>query len=297
MKILILGGTKFAGLELTNRLIQNPEIDLTVASRRNLTNLKIKHIDRKSLNDLSALFTESFDLVIDFICFNKIDAEKLISALVMNNQFPKILSISTTYVYQNIQSCRNQYFENDFIADDFQEINLDWPNINYIDGKKSAEAYLQKNYPKELLCIFRFPMILGKDDPTNRTQYFLELIEKYPPINLSSNFSGRSHYISKFDVVNAIVAVINNFINGTYNVAVNSPLNQYELAQMINNVNTKELPIISNGVIPFSQSPFYYTEDFLINTDKFTEKYRMTFNHSGLKQDLTIISNANSNTL
>ena len=85
--------------------------------------------------------------------------------------------------------------------------------------------------------------------------------------------------------------------NGTFNVAVNSPLNQYELAQMITNVNTKELPIISNGTLPFSQSPFYYTEDFLINTDKFTDKYRMTFNHSGLKQDLTIISDANSNTL
>ena len=153
MKILILGGTKFAGLELTKRLIKNPEINLTVASRRNLPNITIKRIDRKSLEDLSSLFAENYDLVIDFICFNKIDAEKLISALAINNQFPKILSISTTYVYHNIQNSINQYFEHDFIAENFQEINLDWPNINYIDGKKSAEAYLQKNYPKNLLCI------------------------------------------------------------------------------------------------------------------------------------------------
>lgn len=294
MKILILGGTKFAGLELVKILFLKKEFELTIASRRNILDFNVKEIDRKSLQDLGKLFTESFDLVIDFICFTKSDAEKLISALKINEKYPKILFVSTTYVYHNLRKRKKGYCENDFEASKFEEIDLDWPEVNYIDGKKSAEAYLSKNYPNELLCTLRFPVIIGNNDPTGRTKYFVELVENDSAINLSTDFSGKFNYISKIDVANAIISVVRDFKFGTYNVAVDKPLNQLQLAQLFLKLHHKSIGNCSDVKIPFSKSPFYYTDDFLVNTDKFKEQYRLDFDSCGLVQDINSISNANS---
>jgi dTDP-4-dehydrorhamnose reductase len=182
----------------------------------------------------------------------------------------------------------NGYIEEDFDASKFNEIDLDWPNINYVDGKRSAEAFLVKNYYNHLLCILRLPIILGKNDPTSRTQYFVDAAKKNILVNLSSISSGKANFVSKIDVVTAIFAIIRNFKSGTYNVAVDLFLNQYELLLLfIKSINQK-VEKKSSIEVPFSESPFYYKDDFMLNTQKFAENYNLKFGALGLIQELKI---------
>lgn len=294
MKILVLGGTKFVGHEVVKQLLINSDNEVIVASRSKIPDIKICEIDRKSLKDLIKLLSEPFDIIIDFICFSKVDAQKLIQALEINNQKPKILMISTSYVYQNLDIRENGYIEMDFDAKKFSEIDSDWPEINYIDGKRSAEAFLIKNYNINLLCILRLPVIFGKNDPTGRTQYFIDIVEERVSVNLYSNFSGKANFVSKQDVVIAIMAIIRDFKCGTYNVAVDLLLNQFDLLLLFkDSLNQKSIDY-SKINIPFSESPFYYKNDFILNTQKFYDDFNLRFDATGLIQDLKNNSNAYS---
>ena len=115
-KVLILGGTKFVGLKLIN-LLNDENIDYYVASRQKIKVENFIFFDRKNLDDLNNLFHENnFDVVIDFISFSSLDSKKLIDSLKHNKRTPKLIVISSTYVYSHPKrlSCNSFFNENSF---------------------------------------------------------------------------------------------------------------------------------------------------------------------------------------
>ena len=50
---------------------------------------------------------------------------------------------------------------------------LDRPDVTYSEGKRDMESYCIKNYKMINLVILRFPIILGANDYTNRTNFIL----------------------------------------------------------------------------------------------------------------------------
>ena len=68
--ILVLGGTRYLGLEFIN-ILNEENIKLFVASRNKIPTHNFIHIDRKNQDDLDNLFKNiQFDVVIDFINFS-----------------------------------------------------------------------------------------------------------------------------------------------------------------------------------------------------------------------------------
>ena len=76
MKILILGGTKYLGLETANLLVDSGH-KVTVVSRKKVNNHHISYeeCDRKNLTKLKKVIVKiKPDFILDMICFDKKDA-------------------------------------------------------------------------------------------------------------------------------------------------------------------------------------------------------------------------------
>lgn len=266
-KILILGGTKYAGNALLKDLMKSDNYQITVLSRHKIEGVFSIQGDRKNPELLRQIFKQKYDVVIDFICFCLPDAKKLLDALKTNGAKPKIILISSTYVYD--QNTKNEIFtELDFTPLNYHASILERSEISYQEGKRSAEAYFSKNYKQEDLCILRFPIILGKNDYTLRTNFFVDFFNKGGRLNQIKS-AGASNFIFVKDIVYIMLKLIENFEPGIFNVVQPEYLDQRDLAEIYFKIlGTKNF---FKKIPSPKTTPFYYSENFKIDGSKFSK--------------------------
>jgi hypothetical protein len=120
-----------------------------VASRNKIPTQNFIYIDRKNQKDLDNLFKKiQFDVVIDFINFSLSDSETLLNALKFQPKPPKLILISTTYIYDTpLQIEKDSIFnENSFLPREHKLFGLDRPDISYSNGKRDMESYSVNKY-------------------------------------------------------------------------------------------------------------------------------------------------------
>ena len=184
-KILILGGTRYLGLELIN-LLDNSCNEFVVASRKKIKVNNFIKIDRKSQVDLDKLLQENqFDVIVDFINYSNSDSKLLLKSIGNQDKIPKLILISTTYTYGLPSKVKldSIYSETDFQPNEHIKPIIDRSNISYAEGKRNMESYCVRNYRNDKLLILRFPIILGANDYTGRTNFYLEKIKNNKKIN------------------------------------------------------------------------------------------------------------------
>ena len=177
--VLLLGGTRYLGLELIKFFDIN-HYDLYVASRKKINVNNFIKIDRKSKEDLHRLFQNyKFDIIVDFINYSNSDSKILIDCLQKHDLCPKLILISSTYVYGLPLELKidSSFSEKNFpLLSHTTEIrNRD--EISYSEGKKDMENYCLKYYDNSKLVIIRFPIILGSCDYTKRTHFYIDKIK------------------------------------------------------------------------------------------------------------------------
>ncbi len=291
-KVLILGGTKFVGLELLS-LLNAENINYYVASRKKI---KVEHFiffNRKNIKDLNKLFFENkFDVVIDFISYSSFDSKLLIDSLKYNNRKPKLIVISSTYVYSNPKRLSSNCFfiENQFRANTFSYSLKDRPNINYSDGKREMESYLINNYYDEKLVILRFPIILGYNDYTKRTHFYYNRIinnQRYNPRNINCI----SNYIFPFEACLSIKNFILSEKFGTFNVASEN-ISEYDLISVYCNYLKISINNFIDKNLEVNESPFFLPFNFKINSSKYNSIFNEKFNfENSLIRELSRIRN------
>ena len=269
-KVLVLGGTKYVGKALISELTRISEIHVTVFSRHPYPEVSFMVGERKNQNDLDLILQKQFDIIIDFIGYCLPDMEKLTNAIKQNTPNSKLIFISTTYVY-DLTLKHQLYNEEHFNPLKYTPLNNERSEISYEDGKRSSENYLERQYKKKQLCILRFPIILGSEDYTGRTNYFKDFIKTKNP-NINFEKGGKSNFIFKDDIVLIILELINCFKSGTFNVARPDFLSQEDLYQLTLKIlgNTNSNKTLKNELI---KSPFYYSDDFMICTDKLKKHF------------------------
>lgn len=287
--ILVLGGTRYLGLEFIN-ILNEENIKLFVASRNKIPTQNFINIDRKNQNDLENLFKNiQFDVVIDFINFSLPDSEKLLNALRFQIKPPKLILISTTYIYDNpLQIEKDSIFsENDFLPSNHKLFGLDRPEISYSNGKRDMESYSVDNYYNDKLVILRFPIILGANDYTQRTSFYSSLIKEEKSIN-PRNVHSKSNYIFSIEAAQAILNFVNEDLRGIYNVSFNS-ISEYDLISTICDFHRYKLNLLINEGIEITNTPFTNMFDFKINSIKyqtlfpFKNSFEECFNRELLK--------------
>lgn len=179
MNILVLGGTRFFGIPMVEKLVTDGH-DVTVATRGNAVNPfrnKTKQIilDRSDYGSVRRAFEcRGYEVIIDKIAYCSNDVKNLLE----NVSCRKYIQMSSCSVYRTEKTGIKEE------AFDPAEHDLIWMNRSqdYAEGKRQAEraAYEYLN-PKQ--CIFvRYPVVLGEHDYTDRLKFYTDHVRDGIPM-------------------------------------------------------------------------------------------------------------------
>ncbi len=275
-KILILGGTRFIGRNLTLRLKE--ENQLTIVGRSNKADFideSVEYLkaDRHNTESLSkALKDKSWDIIFDNICYSAKQAKVLVDSL--KNLPKKFIMISTRSVYSG---------EGPFVEEDFNPFSysydlnaniavpLEKPKINeisYGEGKRQAEAYFAEKFG-DIATFVRFPIVFGEEDYTKRLHNHFEAAITENPIYFAKNLDALQSYIYVNDAVKVLEFLSKSDFHGPINAASN-PISIKELIHWISLAANNKL-IIANNLNEGEQSSLTTELDSSLNTSKLSE--------------------------
>ena len=266
MKILILGGTRFVGKLLVNRLLENG-YDVTLLTRGNTKDIFENRVKKLyvSRSDKIAmkrcLDKKEFDIVYDNICFNAKDA-KITCEIFNKTKIKKYIFISSMYVY-NEQ--KEPLIESDFNPYSYS-IGFNIRSIfDYAEGKRLAERYFARWANFDTLFV-RFPIIMARDDYTKRFENCILNILKNKPIYISYP-QGKMNYISSYDAANFLYWLKDIDIVGAINAASKESFSANELINEFSKVLDKKA-IIQRSDHADKLSPYYRKANMVIDTTK-----------------------------
>ena len=178
MNILVVGGTRFFGIPMVEKLVSDGH-DVTIATRglsKNPFEESTKQIvmNRSDYNSVKeALAGKSYDVIIDKIAYCSNDVKKLLE----NVRCKKYIQMSSCSVYFDD---KENISEGDFDSCQYPLIWMD-SSDDYSEGKRQAERAAFE-YMKESDCIFvRYPVVMGPNDYTGRLYFYINhIIDKKP---------------------------------------------------------------------------------------------------------------------
>lgn len=219
-KVLVIGGTRFVGKRLVNKLLASG-FDVTIANRGFSEVNFPGDVERIIINrwDYISMYQELqgiyWDIVIDFVCFNALDA--LDSCRVFNENIGRYINISTQAVYDFSDT---PLVESNFDPSSHEIIWKKRSEYEYSEGKQSAETVYNQmaSFP---VASVRFPYILGKDDYSNRFRFYVDRINSGIPIFVT-NLESRVSLISSSEAGDFLFWLISqNDIKGPINACSN----------------------------------------------------------------------------
>lgn len=174
MNILVIGGTRFFGVPMINKLLDEGH-EVTIATRgitRDSFGNKVRRIKMNIYEGESVqknLRGKSYDVVIDKMGYGSLDIKNILDSV----KCERFIHMSTAGVYtldhMNI-------VEEEF---DGSNISLKWcsrGDAEYDDVKRQAEAALCQKYNEIDWTSVRAPYVVGKNDYTKRLLFYVEHI-------------------------------------------------------------------------------------------------------------------------
>lgn len=182
MKILVLGGTRFVGKRLVQRLICEGH-DVTIATR-GLTKDNFSYhveriiVDREDAEAMKYTFAdESFDLVYDQLCHHPLHAKAAVEAF--GKRVKRYVMTSSLAVYKDKYGIIE---ESDFNAR-FYRVDLNAEMYSYAEGTRQAEAFLFQRASFPVVTV-RFATIIAEDDYTGRFNFVMDHVTNGIPLGV-----------------------------------------------------------------------------------------------------------------
>jgi len=270
LSVLVLGGTKYVGFELIE-LLRNHKIPFHVASRREIDVVHFTKLDRKNQEEMIALFSShTFDIVVDFIGYSALDASLLHNAISLQAKKPKLILVSTIYTYGlPLELTSDSYFDEDsFNALAYPISMIDRPEISYGEGKRNMEAYFAQHYDLGKQVVLRFPIILGANDYTRRTHFYIDKLSEGIRINPISLDASANYIIAK-EAAQAILNFIITDYYGTYNVSF-TQISERDLMKLYCDLYHKQLDALLDSDSEETKTPFSSNFNFIIDSAKYS---------------------------
>lgn len=261
MKILVLGGTRYAGIHLVTALLARGH-DVTIATRGKMPDnfkdtVKRKIIDRQNPDNLRTAFQdESYDAVIDNLAYCSNDVRSLLESIRTN----KYIMTSTVSVYNDFHMDMK---ETDINA---ENIKLKWcghDEYTYDEVKRQAEAALFQEYALLPSVAVRFPWIFGKDDYTKRLFFYVEHIYNEQSMNID-NLDARLAFVNSLEAGRFLAWCAENPLFGTVNASSNGTISLSEIIEYTEKRTGKKALIQEQGDI----SPLNSVPSFSLDTTK-----------------------------
>ncbi|MFL6674184.1 MAG: NAD-dependent epimerase/dehydratase family protein [Massilia sp.] len=193
--ILVLGGTRFFGKLLVQRLLRAGH-RVTIATRGYApdpfgSRIARIRVDRRNDHAMHAAFrAANYDLVIDQMCYSPLDAAIAVRSFA--GKVGRYVMTSTIDVYRVLPASEAPLREADLnvLA---QPIDTQYPwhdpslaTQSYVAGKLQAEAYLYRDGSLPLVTARLAHVLGGPEDFTGRVAYYVDLVRQRAPLRYSN---------------------------------------------------------------------------------------------------------------
>ena len=222
MKILVLGGTRFFGIHMVEDLLDAGH-EVTIATRGNAKDSfgeRVKRIivERTSAESMKrALQEKHFDVVIDKLAYCSNDIRIAMDTI----DCDRYIHMSSTAVYN---PKKLDTMEEDFNGQERPVIWCNRPDFPYDEIKRQAEYALWQEYSDRNWLAVRYPVVLGKDDYTNRLKFYVDHVISGTPMYID-NIDYQMSYIRSDEAGRFMAYLVDKDISGVFNGAYNEVYN------------------------------------------------------------------------
>lgn len=230
VKILVLGGTRFFGKRLVEKLLQEKH-EVTIATRgvtadefgNRIKRLIVNREDEEMPQEL--LDGEFYDVVYDNLCYNPNTAKIICN--VLQKKVGKYIMTSSMAVYEPALSLK----EDDFDSYQYPIVYGDRKDFSYEEGKRLAEAVLF-TYATFPVIAVRFPVVIGENDYTKRLQFYVDHIVKQTPFGVE-DIEGRMSFIHEKEAGDFLAWLSTIETEGPINACSNDTISMREVIEYI----------------------------------------------------------------
>ncbi|CAF0934363.1 unnamed protein product [Didymodactylos carnosus] len=267
MKILVIGGTRYFGKLLVQKLAENQKDQITVVSRQPL--LDINHnscgityakVDRRDIDEFKTVTCyQNWDLIFDQICMNSTDAAQ--ACRLFSGRVGRYIATSSMSVYAFGSNLAEHEFEAQIHK--FNEIANEYDE--YAEAKRQMEATLSQNasFP---VAFARFPIVLGPNDYTKRLLFHIQRIRNNEPIYFP-NLQARMSFIHSSDAARGLLWLALSDVTGPINLSSRTPISLYNLVRSIEKAVDKNAHLTSESSKD-NHSPFGIKSDWYLSVKR-----------------------------
>lgn len=263
-KILMIGGTRFFGKHLVEKLLQENQ-DVTILTRGSLPDEfigKVTHLqcDRTNKAALTqAIGTQQFDLVYDNINYGAQDAQDAVQ--IFSGKTNRYIFTSTLSVHEADGIAKS---EKDFDPYTYKILLGERNEISYGEGKRQAEAvfFQQADFP---VVAVRFPIVMGEDDYTERLLFHINHVKQQLPISFI-NIEAKMGFITAEEAAEFLLWIGQTDFVGPIHAASNGIISNQELIHLIEQATGKDAMLALLGD-EFNQSPYAIPKSWYLKTN------------------------------
>jgi nucleoside-diphosphate-sugar epimerase len=279
---LILGGTQFVGKRLVHLLLAEG-VEVTIATRGKtadpfgdqVTRLKISREDNESL--AQAFKAKQWDVVYDQTCYSSQEALDTLRAL--DGKVGKYVFTSSQAVYDFGSNHKEENFNpleyTPLLKGRKEYIGY----VGYQEAKRAAEAVLFQKAKIPVVAV-RFPIIIGKDDYTNRLEFHVNHVESGTAMFIE-NLDFRYSFIDSEEAAAFLLSIAKSDYHGTINPGSSEDSSLRELVKVIED-HTGKKAVLDLGGDP---SPYNLPGSWSVDISRANSLgYRFTSLHQLLDQ-------------
>ncbi|WHY21203.1 NAD-dependent epimerase/dehydratase family protein [Paenibacillus sp. G2S3] len=266
-KILILGGTRFFGKRLVERLLQDSANDVTILTRGKTDDsfgdrVHRIHADRFQPNELvQAVGDTLWDVVFDNICYSPDEADQ--ARRIFDGKTKRYILTSSLSVYDfSEEALTEEIFDPETYPIRYGGRN----DFTYQEGKRLAEAvFMQKaTFP---VAAVRFPIVLGIDDYTRRLHFHIEHVRNELPIGVP-NPGAQISFIRSDEAADFLYWLgCCSTATGSFNACSDGTVRIKDILTIIEEETGKQA-IIQSQTADEHMSPFGIEQSWFMNTTK-----------------------------
>lgn len=261
MNILVLGGTRFFGIPMVNKLISRGH-QVTIATR-GLTpdpfgnSVSRIRLDRSDKNSIARIFSGSrYELIIDKTAYSSNDIKRILD----HAECRKYILMSSSAVYDKMHrnTCEDEF------SPFLHELKWCERSTDYAESKRQAECALFQKYSGQCSLAVRYPVVLGKNDYTGRLRFYAEHIINQTPMFID-DMESKIAFIEETEAGIFLAHLAESDLAGAINGCSEGTASISDVVRYIENKTGKRAVISAEG----DNAPYNgYPEYAALNTEK-----------------------------
>ena len=259
--VLVIGDIKIIEKPLITKLLRLGN-NVTVANKGLLTDDFGIDISRLTMDTASprstkkALSGKHFDVVFDNMAFCSNYTENILG----NVKCDRYIQISSIQTYRELSMDMK---EDMFVPENIELVMCNRRDVDYVEGRRQAEALLYQKYPDLSAVSVRLPYIM----PNQSFGAYCDNIIQDIPLNIT-NLDRAMTFAKDTDVSDFLIWIANQSISGPVNFSGSGFVTVGNIIEYIENKLGKKAVILNDSLLP--PEPFFkFNENsYSLNLDK-----------------------------